>query len=233
MNISDLTSLASQWQQTSQGFLSADLNQDGQVNISDLTMLASAWQAALPAGTPAPGAFPAAMPSQAAAADTSSLEQPIAFAVATLPAQPALIQSDASDVFQASTAATILRSSIPAVLRSNTRGSSSPLAVSAVKRELSFVVRRAADVAGSASLSDNAASVARVDSMGTKPKIHGRAKTVFASQASAHDAVLTEAIAAPSPYEMSWVLSPASTLEPLANAVDNVLATCNDETLEV
>ncbi len=58
VNISDLTSLASHWQQTSQGFLSADLNHDGQVNISDLTMLASAWQATLPAGTPTPGDLP-------------------------------------------------------------------------------------------------------------------------------------------------------------------------------
>ena len=62
MNISDLTALASQWQQTSQGFLSADLNHDGQVNISDLTMLASSWQATLPSGQPTAGTFPAEAP---------------------------------------------------------------------------------------------------------------------------------------------------------------------------
>ena len=119
VNISDLTALASHWQQTSQGFLSTDMNNDGQVNISDLTMLASNWQKSLPTGTPAPGSFPAAVPlvvaaatpSQAdvvdaAVADTASLAQPVAFVAATLPAQPSLIQGDALNVSPAAAVVT-------------------------------------------------------------------------------------------------------------------------------
>ncbi len=135
VNISDLTALASQWQQTSQGFLSADLNHDGQVNISDLTMLASNWQATLPAGTPAPGSFPAAAPQ--------------ALAAATLPAQLALIQSDVPNVVHASAVAGTLSvnglpsavSSIPAVVTPGTRDLSSRLQDLATSQALPVVSR--------------------------------------------------------------------------------------------
>ncbi len=55
VNISDLTALSSQWQQTGQGSLSADFNGDGRVDIGDLVGLASSWQATLPSGQPPSG----------------------------------------------------------------------------------------------------------------------------------------------------------------------------------
>ena len=229
VNISDLTALASQWQQTSQGFLSADLNHDGQVNISDLTMLASAWQATLPAGTPAPGAFPAAAP--------------VVVAAATLPAQPALIQSDAPSASPASAAL-----SIPARVTTDIGDTSSQPTASAVPGSWAGVLRAVAersrpavDVSGSARLWDNAAvardvwasSAPRVDAGGEQPTSQAPMEAVPADHASVRDAVLAEDLVASSSSEVGLVLRPARTLESLTSAVDNVLATYNDDTFDV
>jgi hypothetical protein len=84
-----------------------------------------------------------------------------------------------------------------------------------------------------ASAEDVSASLApRAESIGAGPTIQGQGKSVFANQARAHDAVLTEKLAARSSSDLSWVLSPSSTLESLTNAVDNLLATYNDETFD-
>ena len=63
--------------------------------------------------------------------------------------------------------------------------------------------------------------------------VQGQVQTVFANQARVQDAVLTETLAANSSSEASGTLSPASTLKSLTNAVDNVLATYNDDTFDV
>ena len=106
------------------------------------------------AAAPANVTSVAAVLSQAAVADTSSLEQLVAFVAATLPAQPALIQSNVLDASHASTAATNLTandlqptlSSVPAVLTPGTRDSSSMLPLPAPTHALPVDARHTPSV---------------------------------------------------------------------------------------
>ena len=218
VNISDLTALASQWQQTSQGFLSADLNHDGQVNISDLTMLASAWQAALPAGTPAPGAFPAAAP--------------MVVAAAALATEPAPVQSDAPSV---SLASALVTTSEADRLQPTVSSAFNALTADVADSSARGAVARSASVWNDVVTLGHVAafSVLGDDSADEQQPVQGQVQTVFTSQARVQDAVLTETLAANPSSEGSWTLSPASSLKSLTNAVDNVLATYNDDTFDV
>jgi hypothetical protein len=55
VNIADLGTLATNWQQSPRTFSQGDFNYDGTVNISDLGILATKWQVTLPASRGAAG----------------------------------------------------------------------------------------------------------------------------------------------------------------------------------
>ncbi len=270
-----------------------DFTGDGTVDGYDLSVLVGDYTKTLPSGEPAAGSFPAdvplaaaTVPSQAnmipnvAMADNSGLEKTDVLAVA-LPTQPALVQSDAAEVFHASAAVTTPRAdglqpaaaSILAALTAGVGDSSSPPVSAVADRGLLFVVRPPvsaaqslwadgssiaagrptipwADVAGDTSLWNETVPAGNVSSSfvpgekstGTERTIHDQVKTVFTDQARAHDAVLAGELASPPPSEMSWLWDaasarrsrhPASDLESLTDAVDNVLLAYNDESYDV
>lgn len=84
VDLTDLTVLASNWQQSGKTFADGDSNGDGTVDLTDLTILASQWQ------TPAPAPAPASDPPAAAPLPMASAEVMPA-ASASQPADPAVL----------------------------------------------------------------------------------------------------------------------------------------------
>ena len=232
-------------------------------------MLATTWQTTLPAGTPTPGSFPAVVPlvmaaaapagmtatatvpSQVAVADTSSLDQPIAFVAATLPAQPALVQSDAPSSSLASAAVTTASqptaASIPAALATDVADSALPFiagpTVSGVRDMWAAALGAAAaratesgvDLAASSSLWGGSVTVGQASAYlvpghdSARRLVEDRATPVRVDLAKVRDAVLAEEFAAAGASQASWLSNPTGALEPLADAVDSVLTAYNDE----
>ncbi len=254
----DLTTLLGSYNKSGETWADGDFTGDGTVDGYDLGVLLGNYTKTLPSGEPVAGSFPAdvsfaaataptavnseaTVPSQAdvipnvAMADNSMLEKPDVLAAA-LPTRPALVQSDAPSPPVSAAA----DRGLPFVVRPPASAAHS-LGADGFSTAAGWPTKPLADVAGNTSLWDEAVPAANLSSSfvpgekstSTERTIQDRARTVFAGQARAHDAVLAWGFVAPLPSEVSWLSDaasarrsrhPASGLESLAEAVDNALA---------